>query len=156
MFVDARVLVAFYTVDRKIHVVRVQIDGLEIKHEPPNGTHQQPNILVEQLDDELVPVPIEEQPSAVPAISNSNALRLSYLEIIPSSDTDDSVKTPSMILASYSTPLDTLGLNGQLHNSQSVVFRWQLVEHEPLLHPSFDSTGSGGASSKPLKASPHF
>lgn len=149
MFADTRILVAFQTADRKIHAVRVQINGLEAKHEAQNG-HRQPNFVVEHVDDELIPNPFEEQSGSVQTINNAFSLRLSYLEIIQSSDAGDRAKSQSIILACYSTPLDVMVLPGQLQGLQSVIFRWEVTELETSLHSSFDNTGST-TSAKPLK-----
>lgn len=145
-----RLLVAFQTADRRLHVVRVRIDGLEVKQEAHGGHYQQPSIVVEHLDDEVVPNLLEDELSSLQTIGNPTVLKLSHLEILQSLEMDERPKSPSMVIASYSISVDPMGLPGQLQGLQSVIFRWQVTDVDISVHTSFEGTGSK-TTTKPLK-----
>ncbi|KAL9621962.1 MAG: hypothetical protein Q9160_003624 [Pyrenula sp. 1 TL-2023] len=145
-----RLLVAFQTADRKLHVVRVRIDGLEVKQEAHGGHYQQPSFVVEHLDDEVVPNILEDELGSLQTMGNPTVLRLSHLEILQSLEMEERAKSPSMIIASYSISVDPIGLPGQLQGLQSVIFRWQVTDMDVSVHTSFEGTGSK-ANTKPLK-----
>src|SRR3954453_9068319 len=72
---------------------------------------------------------------ANPSIYDTSSLGLSHLEIITPSDVDKAVQLPLMIIAVYTSSVNSLGTSSGGEPPFSVVSRWNVALVERKLHP---------------------
>jgi mediator of RNA polymerase II transcription subunit 16 len=89
---------------------------------------------------------------ANPSIYDTSSLGLSHLEIIAASDVDKAVRLPLMIIAVYTSSVNSLGTSSGGQPPFSMISRWNVVLAERKLHPRFDEiTSKTGATPLPPK-----
>jgi len=129
---DNTVILAAYTLRKKLKVYRISIDW----NLPPQANPQQPpvppnnvRLIVKRLKVENLASPAE-----IPNMDMSKAF-LTHLEVMPPTFSGPSVNQyfPTTILAVYSVT--------NMSTPSSVIVRWILRETQGSLHPSFDQLG---------------
>jgi mediator of RNA polymerase II transcription subunit 16 len=147
-------LVATHTFDRKMFVYLIQISWPDPKRE--TGREIVPSFDVEHVKG-FVPTASIDSSSGSGMIANSSiydtsSLGLSHLEIIPTSDIDKAVRLPPMIVAVYTSSVNSLGTSSGGQPPFSMIGRWNVALAERKLHPRFDEIASKtGATSLPPK-----
>ncbi len=86
------------------------------------------------------------------AVYKPQAMALSHLVIVPTSDVDKAVHLPPMLMAVYTSTVTSSGLSSEGQALSSMIRRWNIASVEPKLHPRFDEiaskTGSTALASK--------
>jgi mediator of RNA polymerase II transcription subunit 16 len=151
---ENKLLVATQTFDRKMFVYLIQISWPDLKREP--GREIIPSFEVEHIKG-FVPTASIESSGDNGMIANSpmydtSSTGLSHLEIIATSDVDKAVRLPPMIIAVYTSSVNSLGTSSQGQPLSSRISRWNVVSTERKLHPRFDEiTSKSGATNLPPK-----
>jgi mediator of RNA polymerase II transcription subunit 16, fungi type len=152
---ENKLLVATQTFDRKMFVYLIQISWPDIKREP--GREIIPSLEVEYIKG-FVPTGSIDSSNDSGMITNSSmydtsSMGLSHLEIIATSDIDKAVRLPPMIVAVYTSSVNSLGTSSQGQPLSSRISRWNVASTERKLHPRFDEIASkSGAAPLPPKA----
>lgn len=135
-------------------VYLVQISWPDLKREP--GREIIPSFDVEHVKG-FVPTGSIDSSSgsgmiANPSIYDTSSLGLSHLEIIATSDVDKAVQLPLMIIAVYTSSVNSLGTSSGGQPLFSTIRRWNVAPAERKLHPRFDEiTSKTGATPLPPK-----
>ena len=134
----------------ELHTFRVKIEWVQEKNQPE--AIKQASISVEHIRGNIA-CGIFKEPNAAllgdGTLPSYSRLSLSHLEVIQTSDIERTMQTAPLILAVYSTSLNSMGLPNFAHGSPSIVVRWQLKISEQKLHPSFDEINSKATDPKP-------
>ena len=139
-------------------VYLIQISWPESKREP--GRDLVPSLEVEHVKG-FVPTGSIENNSTSGMIESSSMyeasnLGLSHLEIVSTSDVDKAVRLPPMIIAVYTSTINSLGTSPEGEPLSSTISRWNVASTERKLHPRFDEIASKtGTTSLPPKTDLH-
>src|SRR3984957_1848904 len=127
-FAENKLLVATQTFDRKMFVYLVQISWPDRQRE--SGTEIIPSFEVEHVKG-FVPTGSIDSSSgggmiANPSIYDTTSLGLSHLEIIAASDVEKAVRLPPMIIAVYTSSVNSLGTLSGGQPPFSMISRWNV------------------------------
>jgi mediator of RNA polymerase II transcription subunit 16 len=128
-------------------VYLIQISWPDLKREP--GREVIPSFEVEHVKG-FVPTGSIDSSSDSGMIRNSSlyttsSMGLSHLEIVATSDVEKAVRLPPMIIAVYTSSVNSLGISSQGQPLSSRISRWNIASTERKLHPRFDEITSKGS-----------
>ena len=125
-------------------VYLIQISWPDLKREP--GKEIIPTFEVEHVKGFVPTGPVENTSSggmiANPSMYDTSSSGLSFLEIIATSDVDKAVRLPPMVIAVYTSSVNSLGTSSEGQPLSSTISRWNVASTERKLHPRFDEITS--------------